>query len=48
MNLHDFIVNNLFNDIPLVNAVAIGFLFTIIYDFYHTLTAAIFSIFKRN
>lgn len=48
MNLHDFILNNIFNDIPLVNAIAIGFLFVIVYDFYHTLTSAILTIFKRK
>lgn len=48
MNLHDFILNNIFTDIPLVNAIAIGFLFVIVYDFYHTLTSAILTIFKRK
>lgn len=48
MNLHDFINNNIFTDIPLVNAIAIGFLFTIIYDFYHTLTSAILTFFRRK
>lgn len=47
MNLHDFILNNIFQDNALVNAIAIGFLFTIVYDFYHTLTSAVFSLFKK-
>ena len=47
MNLHDFINANLFNDIPLVNAIAIGMIFTLVYDFYHTCISAIFTLFKK-
>ena len=47
MNLHDFITANLFQDIPLVNACAIGLVFTLVYDFYHTIVSAIFTLFKK-
>lgn len=48
MNLHDFILNNIFQDSPLVNAIGIGILFTLMYDFYHTLTSSILTLFRKK
>lgn len=48
MNLADWVANNIYTDDLVINALVIGFLFVVFYDFYHTLTSAIFSIFKKN
>lgn len=48
MTLPEFITENLYNGDTIINALVIGFLFTIMYDFYHTLTSAIFTFFKRK
>lgn len=47
MNIGDWVTANLYNGDTIINAIVIGFLFVIVYDFYHTLTSAIFSLFKR-
>lgn len=47
MTLPDFVTNNLYNGDTIINALIIGFMFCIVYDFYHTITSAIFSLFKR-
>lgn len=47
MTLPDFITQNLYNGDSIVNALVIGFLFVVIYDFYHTLTSAITSLFRK-
>lgn len=47
MTLPEFIANNLYNGDSLINALVIGFLFTVFYDFYHNLTSAIVSLFKK-
>lgn len=47
MTLPDFITNNLYNGDTIINALVIGFLFVIMYDFYHTLTSAILTLFKK-
>lgn len=47
MTLPEFITNNLYNGDTIINALVIGFLFVIVYDFYHTLTSAVLSFFKK-
>jgi len=47
MSLSDFVTKNLYTDNPLIQAICIGFLFVIVYDFYHLLHSAILSWFKR-
>lgn len=47
MNLVDFIKNNLYTDDPFIQAICIGILFMILYDFYHLLHSSICSWFKR-
>lgn len=47
MTLPDFITQNLYNGDSIVNALVIGFLFVVTYDFYHTLTSAITSLFRK-
>lgn len=48
MTLPEFISNNLYNGDTIINALVIGFLFVIFYDFYHTLFSAVFSLFKKH
>ena len=47
MTLPEFITENLYNSDTVINALVIGFLFVLVYDFYHTLTSAVFSLFKK-
>lgn len=47
MTIPEFIQANLYNGDTIVNALVIGFLFVLVYDFYHTLTSAVFSLFKK-
>lgn len=48
MTLPEFITNNLYGTDTVINAILIGFLFVIFYDFYHTLTSAILTLFKKR
>lgn len=48
MTLPDFITANLYGTDTIINALVIGFLFTVMYDFYHTLTSAIVTLFKKK
>lgn len=48
MTLPDFIANNLYGSDSVINALVIGFLFVVFYDFYHLLTGAVLSIFKKK
>lgn len=48
MTLPDFITANLYGSDTIINSILIGFLFVIFYDFYHTLTSAILTFFKRK
>lgn len=47
MTLPEFITENLYNGDSIINALVIGFMFVIVYDFYHTLTSAVLSFFKK-
>lgn len=47
MTLPDFVTNNLYNGDTIINALIIGFMFVIVYDFYHTITSAVFTLFKK-
>lgn len=47
MTLAEFITINLYNGDTIINSLVIGFLFVIVYDFYHTLTSAVLSFFKK-
>lgn len=47
MTLPDFVSNNLYNGDTIINALIIGFMFVIVYDFYHTITSAVFTLFKK-
>lgn len=48
MNNLDLILENFLNGEPLHDAVVIGILFTIFFEFYKVMFSSIFSIFKRN
>lgn len=47
MTLPEFITENLYNGDSIINALVIGFMFVIVYDFYHTITSAVFTLFKK-
>lgn len=48
MDLANWVANNIYSGDTIINALVIGFLFVIVYDFYHTLTSAIFSFFHKS
>lgn len=48
MDIGTWVTNNLYGSDTIINALVIGFLFVIVYDFYHTLTSAIFSFFRKD
>lgn len=47
MTLPEFVTANLYNGDSIINSLIIGFLFVIVYDFYHTITSAVLSLFKK-
>lgn len=47
MTLVDFIEKNLYTADPLIQSICLGFLFLIIYDFYHLFFSSILTWFNK-
>lgn len=48
MTLVDWIQTNLYTENELLQAVSVGILFLLVYDFYHLLFSAVLSWFKKS